>query len=550
MKPYMWIAGIVGTLFFLPGTIRGKEVMLDRPGTLQQHFSPDEIKNTTVLSLKGPINLNDFQFLWSVPWLSELDLSEAVICETGESPAHTIPTSAFWGKKFLKKVILPPSVTGISNYAFYGCTDLSHIEFPAGLTTIGTGAFSLCDSVKTFDLSGCPVLTRINERAFSECSSLRQAVLPPSLKVIANRLFKDCRRLESVTLPDSATTIENGAFSDCSRLTAIALPPTLEHIGNQAFESCSRLSRILLPEGLKTIGNVAFYRCTSLDSIQVPASVTGMEANAFRSCTSLTGITVSPRNSVYTGKNGVVYKDKGKTLYIYPAGKKGDYVLPADVLRLQQAVFYYCPFLTAILTEAGNPVFSHSDGVLFSKDGKTLVNYPRGKKGTYPLPAEVTQIGSSAFSGSPYLTGIEIPDRSALQLIQNHAFYDCAELARLDLSAATRLTEIGASAFENCGSLQSVTLPADLRLLGNSAFYRCEKLDSIRFMGTVPPECANNVFTGLSPECLITVPDQAGENYRTLPCFKDLYEIREPVMPADPDSLSGHPDPETRSGAE
>ena len=533
MKPYVWITGVLFAIAFLPEQAFGKEVVLERAGTLQDHFTPDEIKNTTFLTLKGNIDIQDFQFLWSLPVLTELDISKIRITAKNGSPENTIPTSAFWGKKTLQKVLLPSTLTAIANYAFYGCTGLSSIDFPPSLTSMGAGAFSLCDSLKTIDFTGCPLLKRIGERAFTGCSSLQRIILPVNLKKIENRLFKNCTRLESVVIPDSLTLIENEAFDGCGSLREIRFPATLAAIGNEAFESCSNLSSVTFPSGLKSIGNAAFGNCTSLQEIFLPASVTDLSPSAFRSCTVLTAITVDTGNAAFKSNDGIVYKDEGKTLYIYPCGKKGDFTLPLSVTNVQQEVFYRCIFLDAIHTDDRHPLYKSNNGVLFSKDGRTLLDYPRGRKGIYQLPATVRQIGSSAFSGSDCLTGIEIPQETGLQKIGERAFYNCPELTKMDLGTAFRLTEIGSSAFGDCGSLNTVVFPATLQLLRNNAFHRCTALQNIEFLGKTPPACGNGVFENIGTECNITVPEGAGKEYGEIYCFRDRYDIKEIPLPSD-----------------
>jgi len=47
--------------------------------------------------------------------------------------------------------------------------------------------------------------------------------------------------------------------------------------------------------------------------------------------------------------------------------------------------------LTTITVAPDNPVYASRDGVLFDKEGKTLLCYPTGRKGAYTIPASVTQ---------------------------------------------------------------------------------------------------------------------------------------------------------------
>ena len=91
-----------------------------------------------------------------------------------------------------------------------------------------------------------------------------------------------------------------------------------------------------------------------------------------------------------------------------------------------------------------NRQYKDIDGVLFAKDGKTLHAYPAGNARTvYTIPAGVTTIGDSAFSGCESLTAITIP---------------------------VSVTSIGVEAFSYCESLKP-ELRADIeRRFGENVF--------------------------------------------------------------------------------
>jgi hypothetical protein len=64
--------------------------------------------------------------------------------------------------------------------------------------------------------------------------------------------------------------------------------------------------------------------------------------------------------------------------------------------------------LIAFTVDVNNKTYTSIDGALFSKDGRTLVAYPPGKKGQYSIPQGVAQIESGAFAGTQ-LTSVTIP---------------------------------------------------------------------------------------------------------------------------------------------
>jgi len=86
-------------------------------------------------------------------------------------------------------------------------------------------------------------VTSIGYRAFYNCSSLTEIVIPESVTSIGERAFYSCSSLTTVT------------FGDNSQLTSI---------GAWAFAYCSSLTEIVIPEGVTSIGFSAFYGCDSL----------------------------------------------------------------------------------------------------------------------------------------------------------------------------------------------------------------------------------------------------------------------------------------------
>lgn len=92
---------------------------------------------------------------------------------------------------------------------------------------------------------------------------------------------------------------------------------------------------------------------------------------------------------------------------------------------------------------------------------------------------KVTGIGDSAFRNCDSLESITIPN--SVTSIDNYAFYGCDALINVTLYG---VTSIGSSAFEHCDSLTNVTIPNSVKSISPFAFYYCNKLKNITFNGT------------------------------------------------------------------
>lgn len=139
---------------------------------------------------------------------------------------------------------------------------------------------------------------------FEGCTSLTSVTLPEGVTSIGYFAFSGCSSLTSVTIPKNVTSIGLGAFSDCKKMTAINASPD-----NSAYCSVDGIlydkdrstlcvypggiaGHFIIPEGVTSIGFGAFYGCSNLTSITIPEGVTSIAEQAFQDCNNLTTVTI------------------------------------------------------------------------------------------------------------------------------------------------------------------------------------------------------------------------------------------------------------------
>ena len=277
----------------------------------------------------------------------------------------------------------------IANSAFFGCTSLTSITIPNGVT-------SICNY------------------AFKDCSSLTSVTIPNSVTSIGDWAFSGCNSLTSITIPNSVTSIGDSAFWDCSSLTSVTIPDSVTSIGDWAFSDCNSLTSITIPDSVTSIGDSAFYGCNSLTSITIPNSVTSIGDDPFYVCRKLNQINVDTANTAYSSVNGVLFNKEKTKLIRYPEGKTyTSYAIPSSVTNIGDSAFCECYRLTSITIP--NSVTSIGDDA-FSNCGIKSITIPNG----------VTSIGSGAFYDCRSLTSITIPD--SVTSIGNWAFKYCTGL--------------------------------------------------------------------------------------------------------------------------
>ena len=88
-------------------------------------------------------------------------------------------------------------------------------------------------------------LRSIGSSTFFGCSQLTEIVIPEGVTEIPDSAFNGCTKLETVTLPTSLKRIGVQAFFDCSSLITIEIPEGVTEIGEQAFDHCFNIKKVV-----------------------------------------------------------------------------------------------------------------------------------------------------------------------------------------------------------------------------------------------------------------------------------------------------------------
>lgn len=188
-----------------------------------------------------------------------------------------------------------------------------------------------------------------------------------------------------------AVGIGYALFYNNESLISVSLPDTITYIGSSAFDGCVNLESIKWHEGIKYIGDAAFQICSSLKFLEFPNSV---EYLGDFSCNHLSSLS----NEIIRLPDSI--KSCGKTSK-YPAH-----------------MFYDCgkdETFKAFEVPPDNQYYTVIDGILYTKDCKTLVSIPRGKTfsetdGVYYMPDTVENLGELSFSRNKFIRRVVISD--------------------------------------------------------------------------------------------------------------------------------------------
>ena len=187
--------------------------------------------------------------------------------------------------KTLKKVTLPSTLKEIGWDAFKDNKNLTYINLPEGLTTIGSYAFAGCTALTGFTSLPASVSGGIGEGAFMGCKNLH---------------------LENVYI--HGTDSLKYQFTD-SGIVSIRIGADVKYTVGAMFKGCTSLKEITVDAGHPYL--------SSQDGVLY--------------------------SKVYKSSGGEV---AGSSIFTYPAGKSwaGSYTLPSDVVLLGGFAFDSCKF--------------------------------------------------------------------------------------------------------------------------------------------------------------------------------------------------------------
>ena len=449
-------------------------IELEKAGTLPDRIASSRKYKITNLKIIGEINGTDWSMIREMAGrdysgnstdgkLSVLDLSEAKIVKGGDcylnngydyTSNDVIGDRAFLGCSVLTSLTLPAGITKIGSYAFRGCSGLTSLTLPAGITSIGDNAFWGCNGLK--EVRFC-----INGNLDTYLTKGHPYIYVYSCGI---KYYINDKEITSIEIPSNVTTLGACVFQGCSGLTSLTLPAGITSIGDGAFAGCSGLTSLNLPAGITEIGGRAFQGCSGLTSLTLSAGITKIGDDAFNDCSGL-----------------------------------------------KEVRFCINDNLDTYLTK-GHPYIDVDCGIKYYINDKEITSIE--------IPSNVTTLGDCVFQGFSGLTSLDLP--AGITEIGSSAFQDCSGLTSLTLPAG--ITSIGSYAFLRCSGLTSLTLPAGITKIGAGTFSGCSGLTSIYVYAEKVPRIDSYAFAGVdAKKCTLYVPMGTRDDYR-LSVFGDYFE--------------------------
>ena len=418
---------------------------------------------------------------------------------TGRKSVRIVKARIVTDKYVIPESIGGYNVTSIGAEAFSDCDGLTGITIPGSVTSIGESAFEGCwDLASVLMLDG---VTSIGERAFCGCRVLAEVQIPSSVSSIGAGAFSGCR-IKNVMIPAGVLSVGENAFSDCNAFSVatanqnyksvsgllltkdgttlvcgvngdVMIPDGVTSIGAKAFEGCGYLKSVTMPNSVTSIGSRAFSSCRRLKSIAIPSSVTCVGEGAFEFCWELENILVDVGNETYCSQQGLLLSKDGKSLVAVPI-RREKVTIPHSVTNIESRAFFWC-MLREVVVSPNVKIIGSESFLCCERLMQVLIS------------DGVTNIEKRAFSSCRSLTSIMIP--SSVISIGEGAFTGCANLEQFVIAkggshykshSGLLLTADGKDLVAVSPRLKSVTIPAGVTTIGGSAFKECSELTDVK----------------------------------------------------------------------
>lgn len=322
-----------------------------------------EVKDGT-LTIKDDSCMTDYDSAKETPWYADRDKITGVVVSDGVTK---ISDFAFYGCSNLNSVELPDSIKTIGNYAFKNCGKLANVKLPVSTTKIGESAFYGCAGLT--DITIGENVTKIEDYAFARNTGIKTITFTGSAPSIAEHAFsgvkatvtyptddtswnQDTKKDYSGTLnwgdtdqkqqcgKDAYWKVENGVLTISGSGAVSNFDSAIESPWNT--ESAS-VNKVVVEDGITSIGNFAFYGMTNLTEVTLPDSVTSIGAYAWKNCTGLEKITL-PAKLTKIGDSA-----------FYGCAKLTEIVMPETVNKIDDYAFSRCSAMKKIAFKGDAP---------------------------------------------------------------------------------------------------------------------------------------------------------------------------------------------------
>ena len=434
------------------------------------------------------------------------------------SCATEIGAGAFSGFTNISEVELPENLTTIGYSAFTN-SSLTKVTIPSGVTSIGKDAFKVGTSDRRYTVvMDGTTPPKLGSYAFSK-TYLNNIYVPEeayndyvqawpdysdyivynginykvTLINATDKIIIPCNNSDEVTRNDIKISATTTMFGSCATsigdlnheyLGDVIFSSSVKNIGNQAFRGSS-ISSLTFAEGLETIGEYSFgeigkQNSSGVTSIDLPKSLKSIARYAFDSV-ELDRLTIN-------GDSGVILGDSNYSIFNNECSINN--LIFSNVETIPErlcAISSYTGRFYNVEIKNTNSSITNIGASAFTQNVVKSVSIDNANIGDY------------AFKKNSNLVSVFIKSGT----IGKSSFINCSGLTSCTIGSG--VTSIGGSSFARCYRLTSVTIPNSVKSIGGSAFYDCIVLKSCT-IGSGVTSIGDEAFSWCSSLTSINIP--------------------------------------------
>lgn len=384
-------------------------------------------------------------------------------------------------------LLLPSSVTTLGRYAFADMTSLKQINIPPHVSVLQYGLFKNDGMISAVVIS--PKISRIYDYVFDGCVSLKDVRFEDSSASVTLGYGSEGGQFSSSQLEklhlgrnivyNSTEKYGYSPFYNQENLTEITFNQNgfVTSCGDYFLYGASSCRELILPESLKTIGVNAFRNMTNLESIVIPNNVTSVGQYAFAADSAMVSVKLSESCRIL--ESGLFHDCKSLR----------EIVVPQMVDSIKDLAFSGCRSLSTVNLANGASMLKMGNGKTSGQfQGCPIETLHVGRQINYvkspfmgitelknlTFGPDVPSVGSSMFRE----TGLEelyLPDN--IESIGNSGFYKCTLLKSVRFGDNTY--QIGDYGFASCTSLDNVSFPESMTSISSYSFSNCTSLRNL-----------------------------------------------------------------------
>jgi hypothetical protein len=401
-----------------------------------------------------------------------LTLKKTVLSQ-GDFADRAITPFAFMNFISLQEITLPDGLVSIGEGAFLNCAALGSksedgsivilpVVIPASLKTIGKDAFKGGISLYEISYGVSPQLAEIGKGAF-ENSALTSFYVPATVRKIGDGAFANSD-ISILQFESSAVVTDNNGVVQNSL-----------QIGESAFEGCNALMNVVFPDRTVSIGALAFANNAKLGTVTFGAQsrLSELGESAFANNALLTTISL-PKELNLDSLHGIFAGNSAMSeLTLYNTNIEQPHTATLGMLFgtatfsgsdaiIQNGVTYHVPRALTTIKFLGGSISAH---MFQNAAAIKLVEL-----------SDITEIGASAFENCIGIEKIDLP--SMVEAVGENAFKNCAALTAFNISQDSMLETIGSGAFSG-SALNSFYIPDGVTRIEPYTFYDCAELENV-----------------------------------------------------------------------